>query len=68
MRGDRLSEEGHIVADPDHGERPTERTAVEARQGGRTRLNLRVLVWSTVIAILVLAALYFVFFPRWFPA
>ncbi len=56
------------MADSHNGEQSTERTTVEARQGGRSRSNLRVLVWSTLIAIVVLAALYFVFFPRWFPA
>lgn len=52
----------------DNDESPTERTTVEARQGSRTRSNLRVLIGSTLMAILVLSALYFVFFPRLFPS
>jgi hypothetical protein len=55
-----------VVAEPDKGDEPIERTTVQARQGGRTTLNLRVLMWSTIIAVVVLGALYFVFFPRWF--
>ena len=52
----------------DDDETPTERTTVEARQGSRSRANLRVLVASTLVAVLILGALYFVFFPRWFPS
>ena len=59
---------GLRVARMDDDEAPTERTTVEARQGGRSRTNLRVLISSTLIAVLILGALYFAFFPRWFPS
>lgn len=45
-------------------EEPVKRTAVEARQGGRSLTSLRVLVRSVVIAFVLLALLYFVFFLR----
>lgn len=47
----------------DEQEKPVERTTVEARQGSRNRLNLRVLVVSFGFAFLILALLYFLFFP-----
>ena len=43
-------------------EQPIKKSEVEVRQGSRTRLNLRVLVMSMAIAIVILGALYFVFF------
>ena len=51
--------------DHDREEPPIRRTPVEARQGGRSLTNLRVLLSSTVIALVLLAILYFVYFPRW---
>ncbi len=44
-------------------EQPIERTGVQARQGGRSLLSLRVLVWSLAIAFGLLAVLYLLFFP-----
>ncbi|MCL4766018.1 MAG: hypothetical protein KJZ80_07295 [Hyphomicrobiaceae bacterium] len=49
--------------DEDRKEHPIERTAVQARQGGRSMLSLRVLVWSLAIAFGLLAVLYLLFFP-----
>lgn len=46
-------------------EAPVRRTPVEARQGGRSRLNLRVLILSLGITFVILAALYLLFFPVW---
>ena len=46
-------------------EAPIKRTPVEARQGGRSRLNLRVLTLSLGFAFLILAGLYLLFFPPW---
>ena len=43
-------------------ERPIKRSTVEARQGSRTKANLRVLVFSLVFAFAILAVLYLVFF------
>ncbi len=44
-------------------EEQVQRTPVEARQGGRSRLNLRVLILSLGFAFVVLAILYLFFFP-----
>lgn len=49
--------------DQEQEERPIKRTPVEARQGGRSLTSLRVLVRSVVVAVIILAILYFVFFP-----
>lgn len=49
----------------DEEEAPIRRTPVEARQGGRSHLNLRVLVFSLGTVVLILAALYLLFFPIW---
>lgn len=46
----------------DH-ETPETRTTVEARQGDRRRMNLRVLLISFVLAVVVLAALYAFVYP-----
>lgn len=48
-----------------HGdeEEPITRTTVEARQGSRRRANLRVLIVSLGLALLILAGLYFLYFP-----
>lgn len=60
---------GQLLVQPDeHDEPPIERSTVEARQGSRTHSNFRVLLWSTIVAVLVLSALYFVFFPRVIPS
>lgn len=47
----------------DEDEAPIRRTPVEARQGGRSHLNLRVLVLSLAISVVILAAIYLLFFP-----
>jgi hypothetical protein len=44
-------------------ETPETRTTVEARQGDRRRMNLRVLLMSLVLAVVVLAALYAFVYP-----
>ena len=44
-------------------ERPETKTTVEARQGDRRRMNLRVLLTSLLIAIVVMAALYAFVYP-----
>lgn len=49
----------------DEEEAPIKRTPVEARQGGRSRLNLRVLVLSLGIVVVILVALYLLYFPIW---
>lgn len=46
-------------------EAPVRRTPVQARQGGRSHLNLRVLVLSLGFAFIILAGLYLLFFPVW---
>jgi len=51
--------------DGEEEEEPIRRTPVEARQGGRSHLNLRVLVFSLGSVVLILAALYLLFFPIW---
>jgi hypothetical protein len=53
---------------PDQAEKEVELTPVEARQGGRSRLNLRVLVLSFVAAVVVLTIIYFFFFRSLPPA
>lgn len=50
--------------EPEREEPPIKRTTVEARQGGRSLLSLRVLVRSLFVAFVLLAIIYFVFFPR----
>jgi hypothetical protein len=45
----------------EHDEHPIERTTVEARQGDRRRLNLRVLATSLGAAVVVLALIYLTF-------
>jgi len=47
----------------DDEKRAVQRTPVEARQGSRNRANLRVLILSFGIAVLVLAILYLSFSP-----
>jgi uncharacterized membrane protein affecting hemolysin expression len=42
---------------------PETKTTVEARQGDRRRMNLRVLLISIVLAVVVLAALYAFVYP-----
>ncbi len=49
---------------PEGEEEPIRRNPVEARQGGRSLTSLRVLVRSLVIAFVLLALIYFLFFPR----
>lgn len=44
-------------------ERPEVKTTVEARQGDQRRMNLRVLLISLLIAIVLLAALYAFVYP-----
>lgn len=44
-------------------ENPETRTTVEARQGDRRRMNLRVLLISLALAVVVLAALYAFVYP-----
>lgn len=44
-------------------EEPETRTTVEARQGDRRKMNLRVLLISILLAIVVLAALYAFVYP-----
>lgn len=44
-------------------ETPETRTTVEARQGDRRKMNLRVLLISCVLAVVVLAALYAFVYP-----
>ena len=58
-RSERMTEHRPDVEE----EEPVERTPVEARQGSRNRLNLRVLVLSLGFAFLILALLYLFFFP-----
>ncbi|MGB3720985.1 MAG: hypothetical protein WBB38_15570 [Hyphomicrobiaceae bacterium] len=48
---------------PGRDEEAVERTTVDARQGSRNRGNLRVLVVSLGFAALILALIYFLFFP-----
>ena len=43
---------------------PIKRTTEQSRQGSRTRLNLRVLVFSLAVAVIVLSAIYLLFFPQ----
>ena len=45
-------------------EEPIRRSPVEARQGGRSLASLRVLVRSLVIAFVLLALLYYLYFLR----
>ncbi len=42
---------------------PETKTTVEARQGDRRRMNLRVLLISFVLAVVILAALYAFVYP-----
>lgn len=50
------------MANPETTEEPETRTTVEARQGDWRRMNLRVLLISCALAVVVLTALYlFVF-------
>jgi len=44
-------------------ERPETKTTVEARQGDRRRMNLRVLIISFLMAVVVLAAIYAFVYP-----
>lgn len=44
-------------------EQPEVKTTVEARQGDRRRMNLRVLLTSLLIAIVLLTALYAFVYP-----
>jgi hypothetical protein len=44
-------------------EEPETRTTVEARQGDRRKMNLRVLLISIVLAVIILAALYAFVYP-----
>lgn len=48
--------------EPTGSEEPIQRTTVQARGGERGRLNLRVLVISTTIALILLVAIYLYFF------
>lgn len=43
-------------------EHPIERTTVEARQGDRSKVNLRVLILSLTGIIIVFSIVYFVFY------
>ncbi len=47
----------------EHPETPETKTTDEARQGDGRRMNLRVLLISFVLAVVVLAALYAFLFP-----
>ena len=49
----------------DEEEEPIRRIPVQARQGGRSHSNLRVLVFSLGAVVLILAAIYLLFFPIW---
>jgi hypothetical protein len=42
---------------------PETKTTVEARQGDRRRMNLRVLLISFVLAVVILVALYAFVYP-----
>lgn len=42
---------------------PETKTTVEARQGDRRKMNLRVLLISFVLAVVILAALYAFVYP-----
>ncbi len=44
-------------------ERPETKTTVEARQGDRRRMNLRVLLTSLLFAVVILAGLYAFVYP-----
>lgn len=44
-------------------ETPETKTTVEARQGDRRRMNLRVLLISFLLAVVVLTALYAFVYP-----
>jgi hypothetical protein len=50
-------------ANTEHQETPETKTTVEARQGDRRRMNLRVLLISFALAVVVLAALYAFVYP-----
>jgi hypothetical protein len=47
----------------ENDEVPETKTTVEARQGDRRKMNLRVLLISLVLAVIVLAALYVFVYP-----
>jgi len=49
------------MRDPVQSDAPTELTTTEARQGNGRRMNLRILVISTVLTALALGAIFFVF-------
>ncbi len=51
------------MATPETMEEPETKTTVEARQGDRRRMNLRVLLISFVLAVVVLAAAYAFIYP-----
>ncbi len=51
------------MAKPEIMEEPETKGTVEARQGDRRRMNLRVLLISFVLAVVVLTALYAFVYP-----
>ncbi len=52
-----------IIENHETHENPEIKTTVEARQGDRRKMNLRVLLFSLVLAVVVLAALYAFVYP-----
>nr|PZN85013.1 MAG: hypothetical protein DIU57_07520 [Pseudomonadota bacterium] len=53
----------HDAQDEHAEEEPITRTPVQARQGGRSHLNLHVLILSLGLAFIILAGIYLLFFP-----